>query len=217
MGLRCGWIVILNGPPRSGKSSIAHAVQARIPGLWMNVGVDAYIPMTPPQYRPGIGLRPEAGRADLEPWVALMYQALFESVATHSRLGLNVVVDAGIHDAYQTPLHILEMCARTFVGLPALVVGVRCPIDVIMQRRMDTWRDAYAQDGSVPARVRLWQEAVHIPGIYDLEVDTGSASAAACADSISHRLLNEKPPSALTRILERAGTVEQPPDPPEFA
>jgi hypothetical protein len=35
-----GRIVILNGPPRSGKSSIAAAIQARFDGVWMNLGVD---------------------------------------------------------------------------------------------------------------------------------------------------------------------------------
>jgi chloramphenicol 3-O phosphotransferase len=33
-------IVILNGTPRSGKSSIAAVIQATFDGLWMNLGVD---------------------------------------------------------------------------------------------------------------------------------------------------------------------------------
>ncbi|WP_257984379.1 hypothetical protein [Neobacillus cucumis] len=29
-----------------------------------------------------------------------MYQAMYESIAAHSRLGLNVIVDVGHHDNY---------------------------------------------------------------------------------------------------------------------
>ena len=54
-----GRIVVLNGPPRSGKSSIADAIQGRVDGVWMNLGVDLYMRATPPQFQPGIGLRPE--------------------------------------------------------------------------------------------------------------------------------------------------------------
>ena len=56
--IRLGKVVILNGAPRSGKSSIATAIQEASDELWMNVGADRYIRITPKQYRPGVGLRP---------------------------------------------------------------------------------------------------------------------------------------------------------------
>ena len=61
-----GQIIILNGTPRSGKSSIAAVIQERFEGLWMNMGVDHFMQMTPTQYQPGIGLRPGGERPDLE-------------------------------------------------------------------------------------------------------------------------------------------------------
>ncbi len=64
-----GQIIILNGAPRSGKSSIAQAIQDSFEGLWMNLGVDSYARITPPRYRPGIGLRPGSERPDLEVFV----------------------------------------------------------------------------------------------------------------------------------------------------
>ena len=89
---------------------------------WINLGVDAYVrEMTPPRFRPGIGLRPGGERPDLEPFVAACYAALYESVAAHSRLGLNVVVDVGHHDSYSRPLGILADAARTLRGLPGAV------------------------------------------------------------------------------------------------
>src|SRR5437016_73175 len=125
-----GTIVVLNGAPRSGKSSIAAAMQETFDGPWMNLGVDVYARhVTPERYRPGIGLRPGGERQDLESLVPLFYDALYESIAAHSRLGLNVVADVGHHDGYATPRNILAGCAQRLGGLPVLFVGVRCPIE----------------------------------------------------------------------------------------
>lgn len=48
-----GQIVILNGAPRSGKSSIASVIQNTFEGVWMNLGVDRFKQMTPERYQPG--------------------------------------------------------------------------------------------------------------------------------------------------------------------
>ena len=75
-----GTIVVLNGAPRAGKTSIATAIQNTWPGVWMNLGVDAYIlEVTPAKFRPGIGLRPGGERPDLEPLLPVFYAALYES------------------------------------------------------------------------------------------------------------------------------------------
>jgi chloramphenicol 3-O phosphotransferase len=203
-----GQIVILNGAPRSGKSSIAAAVGQTCDGLWMNLGVDAYVrEITPKRYWPGIGLRPGGERPDLEPLVPIFYAALYESIAAHSRLGLNVVADIGHHDSYSKPLHILPDCARRLAGLPVLFVGVRCPLDTIMERRNrgEAGREHEYVSGSadepVPLPVRLWQEEVHKPGIYDLEVDTSVSSPDECAALIAGKL-GEGPgtPTAFERL-----------------
>lgn len=195
-----GQIVVLNGAPRSGKSSIAAVIQDTFDGVWMNLGVDRFMEMTPARYRPGIGLRPGGERPDLEPLIVLLYRAMYASIAAHSRAGLNVVVDVGHHDAYSVPRGILPACARQLTGLPAFFVGVRCPLEVVMERRIATWHVGYAADGTVPAPVRLWQQTVHVPGIYDLEVDTSARSPEECADAIRQRLAGGPPPSAFARF-----------------
>ena len=135
-----GRIVILNGVPRSGKSSIVAAIQETFEGPWMNLGVDIYVKhITPGRYSPAIGLRPGGEAPDLEPLIVALYSAMYESIAAHSRLGLNVVVDVGHHDCYSRPRGILIDCARRLLGLPVWLVGVRCPLDVIMERRRNTW------------------------------------------------------------------------------
>jgi len=199
-----GQIVILNRTPRSGKSSIAATIQDTFDGVWLNLGVDGFKAMTPARYQPGIGLRPGGERPDLEPLIVVLYQAMYASIAAHSRLGLNVVTDVGHHDSYSVPRGILPACARLLRDLPVLFVGVRCPIEVVMQRRRATWGDAGADADSVPAPVQRWQDAVHVPGLYDLEVDTASLSPQACAERIRHRLEDGPPGSAFARLAAPA-------------
>ncbi|MBC1237166.1 chloramphenicol phosphotransferase CPT family protein [Nostoc sp. 2RC] len=193
-----GRIIILNGAPRSGKSSIVAVIQETFDGVWMNLGVDRFMQMTPGRYLPGIGLRPGGERPDVEPLVPILYSAMYESIAAHSRLGLNVVVDVGHHDAYAIHRGILADSARRLNGLPVLFVGVRCPIEIIIQRRQNTgWK---AVNTAVPNPVELWQREVHIPGIYDLEVDTSLLSPGACAEVIRQHLANSPTPSAFQRL-----------------
>src|SRR5437879_2537493 len=91
-----GQIVILNGAPRSGKSSIVAAIQETFEGLWMNLGVDVFVTqVTPQRYRPGMGLRPGEDGHRLAPLVTALYAAMYESVAAHSQAGLNVRGDDG--------------------------------------------------------------------------------------------------------------------------
>ncbi len=203
-----GQIVILNGAPRSGKSSIVTVIQESFDGVWMNLGVDAFVrQVTPGTYRPGIGLRPgEEGHA-LVPLLPVLFAAMYESIAAHSRLGLAVVVDVGHHGATQP---ILRDCARRLDGLPVLFIGVRCPIETIMERRNagQAGREGAYVTGStadpIPEPVRLWQREVHIPGIYDLEVDTSLLSPDECAEVIRRRLEDGPPGSAFRQLAATA-------------
>ncbi|HEU5016237.1 MAG TPA: hypothetical protein VFT66_27195 [Roseiflexaceae bacterium] len=203
-----GQIVILNGMPRSGKSSIIAVIQDTFDGVWMNLGVDRFMQMTPARFQPGIGLRPGGERPDLEPLVSVLYRAMYESIAAHSRLGLNVVVDVGHHDGYAVPRGILPDCARRLQGLPVLFVGVRCPLDMIMERRRNTGWTTESATAPVPRPVRLWQEAVHNPGIYDLEVDTSLLSPEQCAALIRQRLDHGPASTAFEQLAAMATRQE---------
>ena len=201
-----GWIVVLNGAPRSGKSSIARVIQDTFDGPWMNLGVDVFSQhVTPRRYQPGMGLRPGGERPDIEALIPALYAAFYDSVAAHSRQGLNVVADVGHHDAYTVPRGTLADAARRLRGLPTLLVGVRCPVEVIM-----TTRDAgqpgregryltSGPGGQVPEPVLRWQRHVHQPGIYDLEIDTSTMTPQAAAALIGGRLAGP-PPTAFARL-----------------
>ena len=196
-----GTIVLLNGAPRSGKSSIARAVQERLDGIWVNFGVDAAMAMQPAAIAPGIGLRPGGERPDLEPLVQQLYGALFDSIAVYARTGMNVVSDVGIHDAYSQPLGVLGDAVRRLSGLPVLFVGVRAPIETIMARRnADPQGGYYAAGEDVPAPVRLWQDAPHAHGEYDLEIDTAAMTPEQAADVIGTALQHWPRATAFERL-----------------
>lgn len=201
---RPGWIVVLNGAPRSGKSTIARAMQDRLDGHWINFGVDAYMSMVPEKLLPAIGLRPGGERPDLEPIIPVLYAALYDSIAAHARMGLNVVADVGHHDSYTQPLKILGDCARRLNGLPARLIGVDCPIETIMARRaVDPTDSRYIAPGDpVPDPVQRWQDAVHNPGIYDLRIDTSHYTPEASAEMIANLLT--KPPKSRTAFAQLA-------------
>ena len=181
-----GQIVILNGAPRSGKSSIAAVIQETFATPWINLGVDVARAMTPPGVQPGIGLRPgepDHPAASVQP---VLYAALWESVAAHVRLGLSVVVDVGLYD-----VAIAKDAARRLEGVPVLFVGVLCGVYVIMERRRQAGADRYVVASAsepVPEPVLRWQREVHAHWVYDLELDTSVASPQKCASAIRGRL-----------------------------
>ncbi len=167
--------------------------------LWCNLGVDAFSAhIVPQRLWPGIGLRPGGDRPDLEVHLRALFDALYTSVATLSHLGVNVVVDVGHHDDYSEPLGILPRVATLISALPAYLIGVRCPVPVIMDRRNSAGahEDRYERSGpgdAVPDIVVRWERAVHDPGIYDLEVDTSILSPDGCVEAIRARIARGSP------------------------
>jgi chloramphenicol 3-O phosphotransferase len=173
------------------------AVQELFDGVWINLGVDAARAPTPARLQPGIGLRPGEPGHPAAPYVPILYAALYESVAAHSRLGLNVAVDVGHYES-----EILAAGAERLEGLPVLFVGVHCPLETIMERRRAAGAERYAiaaEDEPVPAPVQRWQHEVHGEWAYDLEVDTSRLSASECAAAVAERLRGS-PPTAFARL-----------------
>jgi chloramphenicol 3-O phosphotransferase len=207
---KVGQIVILNGVSRAGKSSLAKAIQESVPGMWMHIGVDAHKACTPPALQPGVGLRPGVTQVkpEIEAYVPILFAGLYESIAAHARLGLNVAVDVNHHESYSRPYRILRDCARRLTGLPVLFVGVRCSIDVIWERRAATWgqvRGAAAED--IVAAVELAQTASHAHGRYDLEIDTSAVSRTEGARMIGRRLAEGPPGTAFQAHAETSFEV----------
>ena len=193
-----GQIVILNGAPRSGKSSIAATIQETFAGTWINLGVDIARAMTPPEAQPGVGLRPGEPDHPVAALVPALCAALWESIAAHARLGLNVVVDVGLYDTA-----VAADAARRLRSIPVLFVGVLCDVDVIMERRRRAGSERYLAGSAsepVPEPVLRWQREVHAHWAYDLEVDTSVAGPKDCAAAIRLRVDQGPPGEAFARL-----------------
>jgi chloramphenicol 3-O phosphotransferase len=147
--------------------------------------------MTPASLQPGVGLRPGEPDHRAAGAVPILYAALYESIAAHARLGLNVAVDVGHHERTN-----LVDAARRLAGLSVLFVGVRCPVEVIMERRRGSEPGRYAT--AIEAAVR-WERAVH-RWRYDLELDTARLAPEECAAAIGERLRAPNAPSAFAQF-----------------
>ncbi len=199
-----GTIVLLNGAPRSGKSSIARAMQEQLAGTWINLGVDVAMAAQPAAIHPGIGLRPGGERPDLEPLIQQLYGALFDSIAAYARAGTNVVSDLGLHESYSQPLGILADAVHRLAGLPVLFIGVHAPLETIMARRnADTRGGYYAAGDAVPEPVHRWQTAPHAHGLYDLEIDTSVTSPEQAVERIAALLAQWPKPTAFNLLRSR--------------
>lgn len=143
-------MVVLNGMPRSGKTSIAKALQGTTGRVWINLGLDHHIRTLPDWLSPGAGLRPfavaHAASDDerdrllrIEAHVPRLYAALYASAATYAHRGFDVVMEVGHHGAYSRDLAIWPDCVLELNGLTCLLVGVGCPLEVIWARREATW------------------------------------------------------------------------------
>jgi chloramphenicol 3-O phosphotransferase len=191
-GVSCpGTIIMLNGASSSGKTSTLRALQELMPEPYLDAGIDKFIWMLPKRYldRPlwdeVLGLNTRAG-----PVGHALFSGMHHAIAALSRAGNPVVADHVLVEPRW-----VEECARLFVGLPAFLVGIRCPIEVLekreKQRNDRTWGQAREQF-----------EAVHSHVVYDLEVDTSVSTPQECAQQIKARLMAGEPPQAFRWLAE---------------
>ena len=78
------------------------------------------------------------------------------------------------------PAWLRDITGRLY-ELPAYLIGVRCPLDVLENREK-------LRKNRTLGQARLQYHLVHIPGIYDLEVDTSRFTPEECAAQIKSRI-----------------------------
>ena len=190
---RPGTVVVLNGTASAGKTSIAFALQEAMEAPYLEAGIDRFLGALPRRYfaRPAwdevLGKWTEPGPVG-GPLVLGMHRA----IAGLARAGINVVTDHVLID----PSWPADL-ARALHGIPAHLVAVRCPREIVVERERTrgdrTLGEAAAQ-----------YDLVHRHGIYDLEVDTGSMSARECVKHIRAHLISGRPPRAFGLIAKSA-------------
>lgn len=186
-----GTIILLNGTSSSGKTSIVRALQDSLEEPFLDTGIDKFIWMLPHRYldRPlwdeVLGLATEAG-----PVGHRLIAGMHHTIATLSRAGNHIVADHVLVEKSW-----LKECAELFSNMPALFVGVRCPLEVLEQR------EAARRDRTL-GQARAQYPLVHAHGIYDLEVDTSKLTAGECAAQIIERLEHGAAPSAFRYLAQ---------------
>ncbi|HSV01831.1 MAG TPA: hypothetical protein VLI41_01380 [Phenylobacterium sp.] len=189
-------VIFLNGSSSAGKTSLAKALQAKLPEPYLHFGVDDLFPWLPPQWdgtAEGFQLVPLSngempivvgleGRRVMRAWRRMLRTAADE--------GLKFIVDE-----VMITEGALDEWIGALAGLDVFFVGVRCELGE-MQRRE-------AARGDRGAGQALWQHArVHVHGPYDLEVDTTATSSEACAEAILEALAHRPRPSVFERLAQ---------------
>ncbi len=196
-----GRIVILNGVPRSGRSSLAEAIQKNVAGRWLIWGVDAFNATLPPELLPGIGLRPGGERPDLEAHLPELFERYCAVLLGLAQSGCDVVADLGLHTNYATPFDPKALLRQRLAGLEVYFIGLDCSAAIILERReADAPDGLHAVGPGVPALVQRWQAAVHGNKRYDLRLDMGKLTPAEGANRVAALLMS--PPSAPAFALD---------------
>ena len=140
---RAGRVIVLNGASSSGKSTLAKALQARLEGPWLGVGIDTVVFALPkayldlplwgevfryvPRARVGAPFRIETGELGRR-----LVRGLHRMVAALADEGHDVIVDHVLLEPDWLP----DLAAR-LDGHEVLVVGVRCPLEVLVERERE--------------------------------------------------------------------------------
>lgn len=191
MTLAPGTIILLNGASSSGKTTLVRALQQSLDEPYLDAGLDRFLWMLPKRYldRPlwddVLGLATEAGTTGHN-----LVLGMHRAIAALSRAGLNVVADHVLVE----PVWVAD-CTAVLAGLPAWLIGVRCPLPVLVERER-------ARGNRTLGQAAAQHERVHAHGTYGFEVDTSRLSPEACAAAILQKL-NELSPFALRSLAAR--------------
>ena len=198
-----GNIILLNGASSAGKTSILFALQQVFEMPYLDAGIDKFLWMLPKRY-PDVPLwhdvfeytwHEQGDKKELSiqagPLGHRLMSGMHQAIAALSQAGNNVIADHVLIERQW-----VQECAHLFADLPALFVGVHCPLKILEQRERERTDRTLGQ-------ARAYFSKVHIHGAYDLEVDTSRLSPVECALEISKLLQDDLPPRAFKILNER--------------
>jgi chloramphenicol 3-O phosphotransferase len=172
-------VIVLNGGSSSGKSGIAHCLQAILPEPWLAFGVDTLIQAMPgssPMSAPGLGFAAD-GTVSVGPEFRTLEAAWIAGIAAMAQAGARIIID----EAFLGGAASQQRWRRALGGLRVLWVGVRCAAPVAAGREI-------ARGDRVTGMAESQAELVHQGVVYDLQVDTTHTEALDCARAIAARL-----------------------------
>jgi chloramphenicol 3-O phosphotransferase len=196
-----GCAVFLNGTSSSGKTTLARALQQRLPLPFLHVALDQFRDGLPDRYRglnspegtsgaQGLNVVPDAAsgitRIVFGEHGQRMLKGMRRAMATMVQSGNNIIIDDIILESA-----FLHDYLGVFDGLPLYFVGVRCPPHVIEEREA-------ARPGRFPGTAMGHLEVCHAHDSYDIEVNTSTHDPASCASQVITRM--QQPPVAFDRL-----------------
>lgn len=188
-----GTIILLNGVSCSGKTSLATALQDRLPEPFLHVGPDGFEAMQPARQGRRCHLfYGQRSFADPERGPDLLH-VMHQCARAFSEAGAGVVMEhiflkrRWLRDAVER-LH----------DRPVLFVGLSCPVDVLEQRERERTNKA-ARIGQAARQFGILAPLVAREP-HDLVVDTAALGPEACAELIVRRLEEGPAPDALRRL-----------------
>ena len=178
-----GRVILLNGASSSGKTTLARELLRISPEVYLHVALDTFLRQLP------VPILTDA--SSLTQRLPRLTEGFHRSCAAIAHAGLPIVVDTLFAEPAWLP-----PCVRAFSGLEVLFVGLRCGLATLEEREL-------ARGDRYPGTTRYHHESVHFHDLYDLELDTETASPEACARRILAHRIDDTTPSAFTRIRER--------------
>lgn len=176
---RLGRVILLNGPPSSGKTTIARALQEVLDPPYWHRSLDHF----------RLGYLERHWDAARGPWSGPSGRPLFHRLVDGYLHALRAMVLAGhnvLSEAIILPANV-DLYLDAFDGIPVFLVGVHCSLEVAEERERS--RAPTERYRGVPIDLRVPEfDLVHSHGTYDAAVDTSALSVAVVVAAIRARL-----------------------------
>jgi chloramphenicol 3-O phosphotransferase len=188
-------VILVNGPSSAGKTTLCRALQAAIEEPYLVTAFDDFVFMAAPRYYRGADTAHQ-GEHDLytalgvemvttspagaPPTVTARFGPVFRRILDAMAPAVRALVDGGNAVIFDHVLHdraMQESCRRAFDGLDVFSVGVTCPVEILEERERE-------RGDRVLGRARGLAGVVHGFLSYDIMVDTGTMTTAACVSAI---------------------------------
>ncbi len=180
-----GTIIFLNGPTSSGKTTLAHALQASLDQPYYHLAQDTFTHLISKQHRAST-------------YQALTNQsisAMHHTIALYSALGLPTIVDHVILDTPDERLWLRE-CVQLLHTHPVLFVGVECSLEEL-ERRERTRGDRWL------GQARAQRKHLYSQEVYDLTINTSTHTIAQCTELVQTALVHLEDCAAFRALFQR--------------